>query len=97
MRYFSSVETPGFTVTIHRGDCEFCLDGSYRAPTFSIYLSWSNEFGTYEDVQEHVRKNFSFFKAPIDCSACKPNQANAQDHLPNEEGPESSEPSSGRC
>lgn len=93
MKYFASVATPSFTVTIHRGDCEFCLGGNYRAPTFSLYLSWSPEFSTYADAQEHVRKNFSFFKPSVGCSACRPNPAGAHAQSPDEKDPESSGPS----
>lgn len=72
MKYFVSVESPNFTVTIHRGSCDLCLDGKYRSPAFTLYLSWSPEFDSYEGALEHIRHNFSFYRPAINCSACEP-------------------------
>lgn len=72
--YFVSVESPDFAVTIHRAKCELCKHGKYRPPTFNIYLSWSPEFGTYEDAQAHIRQYLSFYRPPISCSACQPDK-----------------------
>jgi hypothetical protein len=72
--YFVSVESPDFTVTIHRAECELCKSGGYRPSTFNLYLSWSPEFDTFEDAQAHIHQYLSFYRPAVSCSACQPDK-----------------------